>query len=67
MNKGAVPIVKCKASARHGDYCTERVILEMHDAMAEAKQGGAPYHARSGPLPADPQVAHTGNAYTRTP
>ena len=54
------PIVKRKEIARHGEYRTRRVILEVYDAMAAAMQGGAPYVARLAPPPADARVAHEG-------
>jgi hypothetical protein len=54
------PIVKRKEIARHGEYRTKRVILEMYDAMAAAMQGGAPYVTRLEPPPADARVAHGG-------
>ncbi len=52
------PIVKRKDIARHGEYRTKRVILEMYDDMAVAIQGGASYVTRLDPPPAHPQVAH---------
>src|SRR5690606_21613776 len=54
------PIVKRKDIAKHGEFRTKRVILEMYDAMAEAMQGGAPYATRLDPPPADPRVAREG-------
>jgi hypothetical protein len=54
------PIVKRKDIARHGEYRTKRVILEMYDDMAIAIQGGAPYVTRLDPPPADARVAHGG-------
>lgn len=52
------PIVKRKDIAKHGEYRTKRVILEIYDEMADAMQGGAPYQTRLDPPPADPRVAH---------
>ena len=52
------PIVKRKDIARHGEYRTKRVILEMYDAMAQAMAGGPPYQTRLNPPPADPRAAH---------
>jgi hypothetical protein len=52
------PIVKRKDEQRHGEYRTKRVILEMYDAMAEAKASGREYQTRLDPPPADPRVAH---------
>lgn len=53
------PIVKRKDSARHGEYRTKRVILEMYDAMAEAMATGVAYQTRLDPPPADARVAHS--------
>jgi len=52
------PIVKRRDIARHGEYRTKRVILEIYDDMAAAMQGGAPYVTRLDPPPADARVAH---------
>jgi hypothetical protein len=52
------PIVKRKDEAKHGEYRTKRVILEIYDAMLEATQTGVPYQTRLDPPPADPSVAH---------
>ena len=54
------PIVKRKEIAKHGEFRTKRVILEMYDAMAAAMQGSAPYVTRLEPPPADRRVAHEG-------
>ena len=37
------PIVKRKDIAKHGEYRTKRLILEIYDAMAEAGRTGVPY------------------------
>lgn len=37
------PIVKRKDVAEFGEFCTKRMILEVYDAMAEAKRTGVPY------------------------
>lgn len=37
------PIIKRKDMAKHGEYRTKRLILEIHDAMAEAEAKGVPY------------------------
>jgi hypothetical protein len=50
-------IVERKDIARHCEYRTKRVILEMYGDMAAAMQGGAPYVTRLEPPPADAQVA----------
>lgn len=47
------PIVKKKDEAKHGEFRTARVILEMYDAMARAVATGIPYRGavERGPLP----------------
>jgi hypothetical protein len=52
------PIVKRRDEARHGEYRTKRVILEIYDAMARAAETSMPYQTRLDPPPADPRVAH---------
>ena len=52
------PIVKRKDLATHGDYRTQRTILEIYDALSEATRTGQPYQTRLDPPPADPRVAH---------
>jgi hypothetical protein len=52
------PIVKRKDEARYGEYRTKRVILEIYDAMGEAKRTGQPYQTRLAPPAAHPSVAH---------
>ena len=52
------PIVKRKDEAKHGDYRTKRVILEIYNAMAEAIRTGHPYQTRLEPPPADPRGCH---------
>jgi len=52
------PIVKRKDEAKHGDYHTKRVILEIYDAMQEAIRTGHPYQTRLNPPPADPRCCH---------
>ena len=53
-----VPIVKRKDEAKWGDYRTQRVILEIYDALTEAMQTGMPYRSRLDPPPADPKRCH---------
>ena len=48
------PIVKRKDEAAHGEYRTKRVILEIHDEMAEAMKTGQPYQTRLDPPPGPP-------------
>jgi hypothetical protein len=52
------PIVKRKDIAKHGEYRTKRVILEIYDQMQNAIETGEPYQTRLDPPPADPRVAH---------
>ena len=52
------PIVKRKDEKAHGEYRTQRVILEIFDAMQQAIATGQPYQTRLNPPPADPRVAH---------
>jgi hypothetical protein len=59
-NLAFICIVKRKDIARHGEYRTRRMILEMYDEMAAAMPGGAPYATHLDPPPADPRAAHAG-------
>jgi hypothetical protein len=52
------PIVRRKDIAQHGEYRTQRVILEIYDALTESTRTGQPYQTRLNPPPADPRVAH---------
>jgi hypothetical protein len=52
------PIVRRKDIDQHGEYRTQRVILEIYDALAESTRTGQPYQTRLDPPPADPRVAH---------
>ena len=52
------PIVRRKDIAQHGEYRTQRVILEIYDALTESTRTGQPYQTRLDPPPADPRVAH---------
>lgn len=53
------PIVHHKAEKKHnGDYCTERILLEICDAMQKGISTGQPHQTRLDPPPADPLVAH---------
>lgn len=52
------PIVKRNDEKDHGEYRTQRVILEIHDAMTDAVRTDKPYQTRLDPPPADPRVAH---------
>jgi len=53
------PIVKRKDEAKHGEYCTKRVILEIYDALQQAMDTSQPYQTRLAPPPADPRAAHS--------
>ncbi len=53
------PIVKRKDEEKfNGDYRTKRTVLEIYDAMAEAKQTGKAYQTRLNSAPAGIAVAH---------
>jgi len=52
------PIVKRKDEEMHGEYRTQRIILEIYDEMAEAMRTGIPYKTRLDPFPADPRCCH---------
>lgn len=52
------PIVKRKDEDKWNEYRTKRVVLEIYDAMAEARVTGIPYQTRLSPPPADPSVTH---------
>lgn len=52
------PIVKRRDEARHGEYRTKRVTLEVYDAMAEAIASGRSYQTILELPPGDPSAAH---------
>jgi len=52
------PIVKRKDEAKWGDYRTQRVMLEIYDALAESIQTQKPYQTRLDPPPADARCCH---------
>jgi hypothetical protein len=54
----AFPIIKRRDEAAFGDYRTKRLILEVHDAMADAIASGKPYQTILDPPPADPSLCH---------
>ena len=56
------PIVKRDDEKVYSDYRTERVVLEMYDAMQRAMDTGKPYRTILDPPPADPRVAHPPRA-----
>jgi len=51
-------VVRRKEKDCFGEYRTQRVILEIYKAMAEAQRTGQPYQTLLNPPPADPRVAH---------
>ena len=53
-----VPNTEHKDERKYGECRTERVILEIYDALAEATRTGKPYQTLLDPPPADPRVAH---------
>lgn len=52
------PIVKRKDEKTFGEYRTKKTILEIYDAMAEAKKSGSAYQTRLDPPPGDERAAH---------
>lgn len=52
------PVVRKRDEAKHGEYRTQRVILEVYDRIADAANTGVPYQTLLDPPPADPRVAH---------
>ena len=43
----------------HDEFRTKRVVLEIYDEMAAAKQAGRAYQTRLNPVPADPSCCHS--------
>lgn len=54
----AFPIVRRKDEAAHGEYRTKRLVLEIYDAMAKARDAGEPYQTSLDPPPADARISH---------
>ena len=52
------PGVRRKDAAKHGEYRTKRVILEIYDKMQESVVIGQPYRTRLDPPPADLGCCH---------
>jgi hypothetical protein len=52
-------VVRKRDEANHGEYRTQRVILEVYDRMADAVRTGVPYATLLDPPPADPRIAHS--------
>ena len=59
------PIVRRKDEARHGEYRTKHVLLDIYDAMQGAATPGEPYRTRLDPSPADPGCCHPPRAAAR--
>lgn len=47
------PIVRRKDEAKHGEYRTKRLILQIYDDLARCLAAGRPYQTRLDPPPAD--------------
>lgn len=60
------PIVCRKDIARHGEFRTKRVILEIYDKMQESIRTGQTYQTRLAPPPADPHCCHPPKKYGDT-
>ena len=60
------PGVRREDEAKHGEYRTKRVILEIYDAMREAMRTEKPYQTRLTPPPADPSCRHPPRAIAAT-
>jgi len=50
------PVVRKKDEAAHGEYRTQRVILEIYEKMSEAIGTGATYETRLDPPPGPPAI-----------
>ena len=55
---GTFPVLRDKEIARHGEYRTQRLVLERYDALATAISTSTPAVTPLAPPPADPRVAH---------
>ena len=55
------PIVRRKDEAKHGEYRTKRMILEIYDRMAEAVASGQPCKTTLDPPPGHPSLCHDPN------
>lgn len=55
---GTFPIVRRNDEQRHGEYRTKRVILDVYDALQEARVSGRPYRTRLDPPPGDARCRH---------
>jgi hypothetical protein len=51
-------VLKNNEIKKYGEYCTQRLVLQSYDAMAEAIRTGTPYQTLLDPPPADPRVTH---------
>jgi hypothetical protein len=52
------PKVRDYDERTYGEYRTERVILEIYDAMTDAERTGVVYQTRLDPPPSDPRLVH---------
>ncbi|MGH9129755.1 MAG: hypothetical protein ACRDY2_12560 [Acidimicrobiales bacterium] len=52
------PSSKRKDIAAHGEFRTQRLILQIYDAMSKAIESTEPYTTVLDPSPSDPSVAH---------
>lgn len=52
------PVVRKRDEAKHSEYRTRRVILEVFDRMTGAARTGVPYQTLLNPPPGDPRLAH---------
>lgn len=46
----------------HNEFRTKRIVLEIYEEMAAAKQAGRAYQTRLNPVPADPSCCHPAKA-----
>lgn len=58
----AIPFVEREDEAKFGDYRTQRVILEIYDALKSAMASGQPDQTWLTPPPADPRRCHPPRA-----
>ena len=61
------PVVRKRDEAKHGEFRTARVILDVYDRMAGAARTGVPYATLLDPPPAGPRVTHPGRSVVTTP
>lgn len=61
------PIVRKNDEKAHSEYRTQRVLLEIYDALTEAIRSGRPYETQLDPPPADQRVAHPADPSRKPP